>query len=103
MSLSADQCVEVAKMWGWKRKLFNGVPMWMGDPTKGSWVAEEYLPEMVNSWSGFGRTVEAMIARGGHPHDIIKKSCPTSERVIELTHLAALEAVREEEQRGKSK
>ena len=81
---------------------------------------EEWLKEEVNSWAGFGRTLEAMAQRHywfepafctDHRYDCISfvhktlasypihnYSLDLLEELIEATHLAALEAVRKEKE-----
>ncbi len=59
--MTNSQCIEVAeKVWGW-----NNLP---GIKPMNEWSElqrdPEYLKKQVNSWQGFGRTVEAMAYRG---------------------------------------
>jgi len=105
-----EQCIEVAeKVWGWKLVPTNfddpeGTKVWVDDnnnvhPTFG--IGDKALRE-VNSWQGFGRTMEAM---RGHPerHTFhIKLQVATTgylaestgqSILFEATHLAALEAI----------
>ena len=85
------------------------------EANRDSW-GKDSLPERVKSWQGFGRTVEAMaemnnmieinscliIFKSGDTHSPRGKSLllevdeSYSQRIIEHTHLAALDAVREE-------
>ena len=56
--------------------------------------SDELIRE-VNSWDGFGRTVDAMEERGRSPGGSVRKNCATSQEMIRQTHKAALDAVRQ--------
>ena len=119
--LTTDQCIEIAeKVWGAKVTEMNAggakYPMWYLTPN--DLVSHSFLVQEVNSWQGFGRTVEAMDAK-----DWTLEECCSEERyelgdvlsfakdekviqilrdeiyrprdLIEATHLAALEAINE--------
>lgn len=108
--LTESQCIEVAeKVWGWQNydneNFYSptGKPVWYPDKSR--------IERMVNSWTGFGRTVEAMEKRNwslGMGHDGIyfytynptynftTHLDPTGKSKIECVHLAALEAGKEE-------
>ena len=116
--MTNDQCIQVAGLWGWTLRKDG----WYQPTTNLDWplglkvCTESGIKSEVNSWSGFGRTVEAMFQKRywfepafctEHKYDCIsfvhetlasypihyKRDC--SEDLIEATHLAALEAVRE--------
>jgi len=125
MTLTNEQCIQVAeKVWGWKRKAEDKAtankegmpPRWIepgSDPLKSinrlynAWQ----LKHEIESWSGFGRTVEAMAEKKLNflvePSSVMFWSADRSiqfavpytrnpfnkEHFIEATHLAALEAI----------
>jgi len=86
---------EVAeKVWGWRRH--GGVYL---NNTSYPYVAE-FLPREVNSWAGFGRTVEAMVIKCPSFNAGLEFQYGTSKdnisKIIKATHQAALDAVKEE-------
>lgn len=116
--MTNDQCIQVAeKIWGWKRTERNEghlkYPMWYTHPN--DLVSLNYLVWEVNSWEGFGITVEAMESRdyeimhhstgreGVYIH-FCRWQLPDDEELekcgrgvgdfITATHLAALEALK---------
>ena len=111
--MTNSQYIEVAeKVWGW-----NPIPLDSQNWTTSKGLDTRFLRHLssrwniedeVNSWQGFGRTVEAMAKNWG-PHDVgpmqilIAKFKDNLARfilnqqdvdeLIEATHLAALEAI----------
>ena len=58
--LTNDQCIQVAeKVWGW-----NIQKEQLKDQGSNYCDIDNWLKGKVNSWSGFGKTVEAMAERG---------------------------------------
>ena len=122
--LTNEQCIEVAeKVWGWKCKpredrgwyIFSGIDKFNYEYT----YPIDWLRDEVNSWQGFGRTVEAMFGKGkcvyiskwishvgfncmdtmcmdkNHISDeMIDDELEFPEHLWEATHLAALEAMK---------
>lgn len=113
---------EVAeKVWGWQQVLSNSAnpksrKVWInGDAILVPWGLEN-IEQEVNSWQGFGKTVEAMakadmlieinsclilfkdsnhhIGRG--KSDILETEPNYSQRIIKAVHQAALDAIKEE-------
>lgn len=114
--MTNEQCIEIAeKVWGWPT--IQGY--WVNPETEKP-VFNDGLREEVNSWQGFGRTVEAMAEKGWAFSELCG---PTEEdlnngdrlsfhkfsddifyplewdncvpkSLIEATHLAALEALK---------
>ena len=109
--MTNEQCTAVAEeVWGWKfvDKGHDYIHIENCDVAKlalKDWFnKEDFCKRQALSWQGFGRTVEAMFERGdkGFICDIISLNIGgyhTTEELIEATHLAALEAVREEEKK----
>jgi len=70
--LTESQYIEVAEMWGWKKAKFNSADpnsfdCWIDENSQlvcDDTVIDEHASKAVNSWQGFGRTVEAMDKRG---------------------------------------
>ena len=118
--LSNEKCIAVAeKVWGWRIN-GNGIILKPCGTISVTAITVDELRKDVNSWSGFGRTVGAMAERflylSLHPTEcefvealtvsFVRSDSTTastmcynpknSESVIEATHLAALEAVRQE-------
>lgn len=97
--LTNEQCIEIAEKvhdWSitWGKDGYAKV-VWMENGIRcEEFMTDEQIHDETLSWQGFGRTVEAMAERGFPCHDIIKKSVAAPEQVIELTHLAALEALK---------
>lgn len=114
MSLSTEQSIEIAeKIWGWSRK--DQYDFYGKQALKvGLAVSHDYsdiafeIQKEVNSWSGFGRTVEAMEEKGFYlglncyqNFGFYKKSKPMAQidlgggtfEWMERTHLASLEAL----------
>ena len=104
--LTNDQCIQVAeKVWGWVGEFWSE-DAWE-TPDGNGWIGK--INDEVNSWSGFGRTVEAIAERKvyfigngfywwndfGHQSVSIEWKSEKPLEIIEATHLAALEAVRE--------
>ena len=104
--MNNEQCIAVAeKVWGLscdgildEYNRYLACVEYQTDFTK-----EEWLKEEINSWSGFGRTLEKSI----NPSSIWKfttilreylDGSLTKEQFIEATHLVALEAVRKEKE-----
>lgn len=107
MMLSNEQCIQVAeKVWRWNKYRID------------DFQKENNLRDYINSWSGFGRTVEAMAERkyyfiaddiyigflhetkrhgdrNGPPDYFWSRQCPviSINDFIEEAHLAALEAI----------
>ena len=121
MTLSTEQCIEVAEMWGWKRKNFDAgyistkvdEEWWVDERGKRKFIAGgPRLKQEVNSWQGFGRTLEAMADKLNivsiHEYRKFVKSVISAitesvwsrpfhfKHFIEATHLAALEAINNE-------
>ena len=113
--MTQDQCIEIAeKVWGWDKStlIFNGYPLWRNLKSSEDGIWEDALPKEVLSWTGFGRTVEGMvgyqfIAKGDgcgfckkpiRKHEIVWHNYDYSNRdrteLIEATHLAALDAIK---------
>ena len=111
--MTNDQCIQVAeKIWGWKRtggkwkdhdneiwEDENGgvIRYWDG-------LSMMSIEQCVNSWSGFGRTVQRMRGHPNYGEFSVKCSVYLNGYLAEMTgvsymfeatHLAALEAVRE--------
>ena len=92
MTLTNEQCIQVAeKVWGWKKTEFSKTyptaePVWKDEEGRST----RDIVYAVNSWSGFGKTVEAMFGRGIAIQNILFE---TPNEMIEATHLAALEAI----------
>lgn len=110
MTLSNSQCIEVAEK-VWKVKLNEDkIAFYKQYPP----YPLIYIKEEVNSWQGFGRTVEAMASKysmrflgdrfAGYQgsHEVKTYSIEQPEHwedmksLIPATHLAALEAVKKE-------
>ena len=129
--LSESQCIEVAdKVWRWKKRDASfGLPeesrplYWYEPSEKEGQLVPTFsgyqLKDEVNSWSGFGRTLEAMAGQGwffqevtfyrlihlGFVSDSAEKVCiewdPESPKeLITATHLGALEALKNESNRN---
>lgn len=127
--LTNDQCIEIAKrIWGWREEIFDEAPeikYLQRQNENGQWqtVCQIHeVKEIVNSWNGFGRTLEAMASermgkwtlRVGWPStgfDCGDDNCSKQEHLffndeiweagerhtesfIEATQLAALEALK---------
>lgn len=106
--MTNSQCIEVVeKVWGWKRTggKWRDYPennIW--EDSKGSiiryWdgLAMTSIEQCVNSWTGFGRTVEAMAEKGLYFDSKNTGDWNPEEpkTLIEATHLAALEAIKSE-------
>lgn len=110
MTLSNLQCVEVAeKVWGYKQEM-----AYHGDNYLPSLVLSNLEPiairdiqDEVNSWQGFGRTVEALqnqqeikymaaiIIKGEIGNYLRRDGIDSVEELWKATHLAAIEAVKE--------
>lgn len=130
MTLSNEQCIEIAeKVWGLSLLDLAQLRFDEGGyaPPESLEYIENYTTQLVNSWKGFGRTVEAMadmpceFSRGfvfsADGIEVEFSRCvgqkgkeggyaPTFQSgihmyidvsIIEATHLAALEAVKEKE------
>lgn len=97
------------EIWGWKRSLFSGDPFWGSG--KVSYISEKYLKDEVFSWSGFGRTIDAMAEMGYFPFmndmwdvgfyhrdssvgPLFTYCANDIKTLIRTVHLAALEAKR---------
>ena len=114
--LTNDQCIEIAeKVWGWPMVQVKGtIDLWHIDLSDDMYDIHS-IRNKVNSWSGFGRTVEAMAENGwyfqevdfwktvhlGFVGDSAEKFCvewdpEKPKELIEATHLAALEAITHE-------
>ena len=112
--MTNSQCIEVAeKVWGWERDVRGIAPNTITyyGPETGTLKREDKIDQEVNSWQGFGRTVEAMAERGilfqgttfamqgsvGIKHIPIRVPDAVNliRNLIEATHLAALEALNE--------
>lgn len=118
MTLSTDQCIEVAEKihnysitWG---KDGYAKVVWMeGGQRFEEFMTDEQIADEVLSWSGFGRTLEGMaekgfrlIGNGADGFQFESNSCfwgspefgpfdrPTD--LIQATHLNALEAIQED-------
>lgn len=113
--LTNSQCIEIAeKVWEWKsriekRGISKVIYRWWDVPD-GFECLDNDLVKMVNSWQGFGRTVEAMDKKFFNlvPHDrwfafyngekyVDLNMAPDMEHcknIIEATHLSALEALK---------
>ena len=113
--LTNDQCIEVAeKVWWWKCKphedrgwyTFSEIDKFNYEYT----YPIDWLRDEVNSWTGFGRTVEAMAGKGyafscddgvvyfikyGDQWEGFYGVSPFK-NFIEATHLAALEAMKDD-------
>lgn len=101
--LTESQCIEVAeKIWGCHT---NGSRWWRSKDDIQShniWLMDyDAIQKEVNSWTGFGRTVEAMAGKNiiievvaKHYTDYLRGAI-TKEQLWEATHLAALEAGKE--------
>ena len=108
--LTDEQCIEIAeKVWGWSfhaipPKENNGRSVKLTTPEGSTCMRinelDRFVSGEVNSWPGFGRTVEAVEAKDNiiidevarHFIDYIMGSI-TKEQLWERTHLAALEAI----------
>lgn len=110
MTLTTEQCIEIAeKLWGyeWLNNPNGIMGVWLDDNRRTLSIPfvcykKEVIKKEVNSWQGFGRTVEAMslpvygvfrinatdmyadYLRGLHSKEILWKQ----------THLQALEALK---------
>ena len=113
--MTNDQYIQVAeKVWGWVGEFWSE-DAWE-TPDGNGWIGK--INDEVNSWSGFGRTLESMLKkcywfepsfctehkceRISFVHETLasypihyKRDC--LEELIEATHLAALEVVKQEE------
>ena len=58
---------------------------------------ENYRNKLVNSWAGFGRTVEAMFGNPYWEPPSFTTSSVTIQEIIKATHQAALDAVKEKQ------
>ena len=101
--LTNEQCIEVAeKVWGWTYNQIGDNHCFGSE--EDSWWGENIVQQKVNSWSGFGRTVEAMVEHLGYDvkHrlasiiDAWGYDYEGTKGLIEATHLAALEAINEQ-------
>ena len=108
--MTNEQCIAVAeKGWGWKHRAPDALNLdrWLSPGSEPGNYNQEYsaddLKREVNSWSGFGRTLEKSI----NPSSIWKfttilreylDGSLTKEQFIEAIHLVALEAVRKEKE-----
>lgn len=114
--MTNEQYIQVAeKVWGWRCSHHHTT-----NPEYYTFITEigkrtldmESLRSLVNSWPGFGRTVEAMTKRGLHlimvgkyvlfrsPDESFvianrRIQIPSQGELIEATHLYALEAIDE--------
>ena len=102
--MTNDECIEVAeKVWGWES--LEEYDKWgsPGDdvPIGMHWSIDAIERE-IESWSGFGRTVEAMAGKDQYQFAVdtrvlleafIVGAIP-KEELWERTHLAALEAIK---------
>ncbi len=111
--MTNEQCIQIAeKIWGWKKDTDTlGFTTWSGGITL---HAISTLKREVNSWQGFGRTVEALSERGwdfgaddgvvlfqrDHGNQVHESFYVVSpfkkEQFIEATHLAALEVKKDD-------
>ncbi len=111
MTLTNEQSIEIAEeVWGWKPETIAGRKVWR-ESSLGGYTAD--LHYIVNSWQGFGRTVEAMLTRDDLSPIQTFKLFDTFVRILlswlrneinlqsfwESTHLAALEAIRKEKKK----
>ena len=91
--LTNEQCIEIAeKVWGWK------------SAKKSDWRWESYIATEVNSWQGFGRTLESLranrndtaitIIKGEVGNYLRNDGIDSEEELWEATHLAVLEAMK---------
>lgn len=108
--MTNEQCIEVAtKLWGWAWHPEGEIPSgnqweWQGRWTDGYGSVVLYqrdVSDKVKSWSGFGRTVEAMADEygslqvfGGWVSFNRDREVSDSFGLIEATHRAALEALK---------
>ena len=102
--MTNEQITAVAEeVWGWRIN-GNGIILKPCGTISVTAITVDELRKDVNSWQGFGRTVEAMAKR-----EILFKTLPnilstylagnsTIEWLFEATHLAALEAKRKEKE-----
>lgn len=114
--MTNEQSIEVAeKVWGYRYIEDGAGKDWVFEPQPylikvwdGGYdeIMMPELSEQINSWQGFGRTVEAMLAKGlplnltapdkerpNFSQESVDRICKS---MIAKTHLAALEAVRKE-------
>jgi len=103
MTLTNSQYIQVVELWGWT--LIDGD--WYQPTPNPDWpqglkvCTETGIKSEVNSWSGFGRTVEAIRAskhfaakdRLMRMYEGYLQRGITKEMLWERTHLAALEAI----------
>ena len=98
MTLTNDQCIQVAeKVWGWEIAHKDSMLIvknnhWDKVDTV---IPMSQINSIVNSWSGFGRTVEGMAEKGLYfdSKNLGDWNPEKPRTLIEATHLAALEAV----------
>jgi len=112
--MTNEQCITVAeKVWGldsYQQDTEYQNHQWYGHD---SFPFEDFIKAEVNSWQGFGRTVEAMAEKKwvlsdspdgglclfshlGKTRNLdLKDDYNNPKKLIEATHLAALEALRD--------
>lgn len=98
--MTNSQCIEVVeKVWGWEHTYDPKVPYpthFFKSPNNDSFIGIERFKEQLNSWTGFGRTVEAMAERGIQFKQLMQMTGLHGGSVIEAAHLVALEAIKDE-------
>ena len=104
--LTSEQCIEVAeKVWGWVKHpqgWYYPGPEIKIDQLNYARDEKAYIESQVNSWQGFGRTVEAMAEEGfkfGYSNGVAyffneQIQVEIEGDMILATHLAALEAMK---------
>ena len=105
MTLTNDQCIQVVeKIWGWQSHQ-TGVYFMPTGSVSVQALSPDELKNKVNSWQGFGRTVQRMRGHPNYGEFSVKCSIYLNGYLAEMTgvnymfeatHLAALEVVREE-------
>ena len=95
--LTFEQCKEVVeKVWGYKRKdWYHGdhlLPSYVAPNNDDAFAERDMVEYEVNSWEGFGRTVEAMEKMGVTTKELLMATGLHGGNLIKATHLAALEA-----------
>lgn len=111
--LTESQCIEIVdKLWGWNAKKVESEWVYSDayKHTGNGFTKEQWLKGEVNSWQGFGRTVEAMAGKkwvftdgefylcflshiGKQVPIVVIDDWNDPKNLIEATHLAALEAI----------
>jgi len=105
--MTDSQYIEVAEMWGWRRGKAHNTIWWLDGVTKQCWEPDSSaLMDRINSWEGFGRTVERFVGDMKNAPKfwalikpiiaqyLMNQAKDSIEQFFEQIHLAALEALK---------